>query len=130
MVKSLNLSHNRIMNIETKSDIRQISGNQTTDYLISTKTMFGIEELLDAIESILMKSIPIDEFIVPTRQRHIDLLLVAKTELQMAAESQNVPIEIRSEYLRVAQDALGRITGHSNVEDLLGVIFSEFCVGK
>ena len=39
-------------------------------------------------------------------------------------------LAIRSEYLRLAATSLGRITGRVDVEDLLGVIFSEFCIGK
>jgi tRNA modification GTPase len=37
---------------------------------------------------------------------------------------------VRSEHLRLAADALGKITGRIDVEDLLDVIFSEFCIGK
>jgi tRNA modification GTPase len=40
------------------------------------------------------------------------------------------PIELRAEELRLAGDALGRIVGTVDVEELLGVIFSSFCIGK
>jgi tRNA modification GTPase len=39
-------------------------------------------------------------------------------------------IEVRSEYLRQASHVLGKLTGFVDVEDLLDVIFSEFCIGK
>jgi tRNA modification GTPase len=39
-------------------------------------------------------------------------------------------LEVRAEFLRLAADSLGRITGHVDVEDLLEIIFSEFCIGK
>ncbi|TIU61793.1 MAG: hypothetical protein E5W25_28180, partial [Mesorhizobium sp.] len=38
--------------------------------------------------------------------------------------------ELRAEELRLAADRLGRITGAVDVEDLLDVIFSQFCIGK
>ncbi len=39
-------------------------------------------------------------------------------------------MELRAEDLRQATDALGRITGRIDVEDLLDVIFRDFCIGK
>ena len=38
--------------------------------------------------------------------------------------------ELAAEHLREAADALGRLTGRLDVEDVLGQIFSEFCIGK
>lgn len=42
----------------------------------------------------------------------------------------HLPAELRAEDLRRAADALGRITGRIDVEDLLDVIFRDFCIGK
>ena len=39
-------------------------------------------------------------------------------------------LELRAEELRRAADSFGRIAGTIDVEDVLGVIFSEFCIGK
>lgn len=128
--KALNLSHTRVLKIRTKSDVEQTTDSEVFDLSISTKTLAGIDELLEKVEYLLSRSIPADDFVIPTRQRHIDLLVNTKSELQRASELVTAPIEIRSEHLRVAQDSLGKITGRSDVEDLLGVIFSEFCVGK
>ena len=38
--------------------------------------------------------------------------------------------ELVAEELRIAADALGQMTGHIDVEDILGDIFSSFCIGK
>jgi tRNA modification GTPase len=40
------------------------------------------------------------------------------------------PLELFAEELREAQEALGSITGELTADDLLGVIFSRFCIGK
>ena len=40
------------------------------------------------------------------------------------------PVELKAEELRLATRALGRITGRVDVEDVLDVIFREFCIGK
>jgi tRNA modification GTPase len=63
-----------------------------------------------------------------TRERHRRLLEAMVVDLQSAAAAP-AP-EIMAEHLRSASDALGRLTGRLEVEDVLGVIFSRFCIGK
>ncbi|MEQ8480778.1 MAG: tRNA uridine-5-carboxymethylaminomethyl(34) synthesis GTPase MnmE [Hoeflea sp.] len=100
------------------------------DIGISSKTGDGIDSLISAIlDRIVAKQSNMSE-VVPSRGRHVALLQSACSELDTAVGSGNVPIEVRAEYLRRAADDIGRITGKVDVEDLLGVIFSEFCVGK
>jgi tRNA modification GTPase len=63
-----------------------------------------------------------------TRFRHRAALLEAADHLD-AAERADLP-ELRGEDLRLAMRALGRITGHVGVEDILDTVFSKFCIGK
>ncbi len=63
------------------------------------------------------------------RARHLDALRRARTHLD-AARQAHAPFELVAEDLRVAQQALGEITGAFSSEDLLGAIFSTFCIGK
>ncbi len=63
-----------------------------------------------------------------TRERHRAALLTASDRLDAAAVA-DLP-ELRAEDLRLALGAIGRITGAVGVEDLLGDIFSRFCIGK
>lgn len=64
-----------------------------------------------------------------TRARHRTALESCVQSLQSAGDDQ-LPLEIRVEYLRTASDSLGQILGRIDVEDILGHIFSEFCIGK
>ena len=66
-----------------------------------------------------------------TRHRHRSLITKALDALQAscAANVEDAP-ELVAEDLRVAADALGQMTGHIDVEDILGDIFSSFCIGK
>ena len=66
-----------------------------------------------------------------TRYRHRSLITKALDALQAscAANVEDAP-ELVAEDLRVAADALGQMTGHIDVEDILGDIFSSFCIGK
>lgn len=70
------------------------------------------------------------EFIA--RRRHLDALQRAYGHLIRCSEmlTQQPPGELLAEDLRQAQQALGEITGEFGAEDLLGRIFSSFCIGK
>ncbi|MEG1969193.1 MAG: tRNA uridine-5-carboxymethylaminomethyl(34) synthesis GTPase MnmE [Burkholderiaceae bacterium] len=67
------------------------------------------------------------------RARHLAALGVATEHLQLAAahaERGNAALELLAEELRLAAQALSTITGEFSADDLLGVIFSRFCIGK
>jgi tRNA modification GTPase len=67
------------------------------------------------------------------RERHLVALREAQLHLATAAGHLDVvppPLELFAEELREAQDALAEITGEFTPDDLLGVIFSRFCIGK
>ncbi len=67
------------------------------------------------------------------RERHLRALAQARTHIDAAravAEGSSPALELFAEELRLAQQALGQITGEFTPDDLLGVIFSRFCIGK
>ncbi len=67
------------------------------------------------------------------RARHIEALRAVDAHLMEAAaqlESTGPALDLLAEELRLAQNALGAITGEFTSDDLLGVIFSSFCIGK
>ncbi len=63
------------------------------------------------------------------RARHLEALADADTRLKVAA-AQLDQLELAAEELRLAQEALSSITGEFTADDLLGMIFSRFCIGK
>ncbi|MBP6562468.1 MAG: tRNA uridine-5-carboxymethylaminomethyl(34) synthesis GTPase MnmE [Neisseriaceae bacterium] len=63
------------------------------------------------------------------RERHVQALLAAQEELVCASQI-DTEIELLAEHLRLAQMSLSEITGEFTADDLLGVIFSRFCIGK
>ncbi len=63
------------------------------------------------------------------RERHLNALERARLHLD-AADRENRRWEFFAEELRLAQIALGEITGELTADDLLGEIFSRFCIGK
>lgn len=60
----------------------------------------------------------------------MELLAETSREINHAVVDAAAPLEVRAEYLRRASHALGRITGDVDVEDILDVVFSQFCIGK
>lgn len=67
------------------------------------------------------------------RERHLQALREAREHLTIAhahAQRRDEVLDLFAEELRLAQEALNRITGEFGADDLLGVIFSRFCIGK
>ncbi|QAU33115.1 tRNA uridine-5-carboxymethylaminomethyl(34) synthesis GTPase MnmE [Janthinobacterium sp. 17J80-10] len=67
------------------------------------------------------------------RERHLIALKMARTHLDLAAEhaaTSDQALDLFAEELRLAQERLNSITGEFTPDDLLGVIFSRFCIGK
>ena len=72
---------------------------------------------------------PHGEGLFMARERHL-VALEAAGQCLMRAANRTQAFEIKAEELRLAQQALGRITGEVSADDLLGEIFSRFCIGK
>ena len=94
---------------------------------LSAKTEDGIELLRDKILQMLNWQGDAGAFMA--KERHLRALLLAKECLQRAA-TELKQVELFAEELRLAQEVLSSITGEFSSDDLLGEIFSRFCIGK
>jgi tRNA modification GTPase len=95
---------------------------------VSAKTGAGLAELRQAILRAAGWSAT-GESVFLARERHLRALATASAHLAKAAEHQ-ATWELFAEELRLAHNALGAITGEFTSDDLLGEIFSRFCIGK
>ncbi|MCD8526584.1 MAG: tRNA uridine-5-carboxymethylaminomethyl(34) synthesis GTPase MnmE [Alphaproteobacteria bacterium] len=123
---TLNLLDDTALAVSNKSDS---GGGSAPGIAVSAKTGAGLDELLKVIESRLhdLMGVRTDNPSL-TRQRHRTALEEA---LVCLARAPTAPLpELIAEDLRLAIRALGRITGRVDVEDLLDVIFRDFCIGK
>ena len=96
--------------------------------IASAKTGAGMAELLKCVESMVSHRIDLAGSPALTRARHRDALeqsVDALTRFAGASEE-----ALAAEDLRLAARALGRITGRVEVDDILDVIFRDFCIGK
>jgi tRNA modification GTPase len=95
----------------------------------SVKERMGVESLMQAIEEKIAGIIPAERPVI-TRQRHRAHLEAALRHLQRYNLMRNQGIELRCEDLRRAAAEIGAITGRIPVDEVLGEIFSSFCIGK
>jgi tRNA modification GTPase len=100
--------------------------------VLSAKTGAG----LDALRRELLKLAgwqPGAEGVYMARERHVQALQQVARHLEFASAhlaAQAQSLDLLAEELRLAQNALNQITGEFSSDDLLGVIFSSFCIGK
>ncbi len=122
-----------LLNVFNKADLLDPKPAATeSDLYISAKTGYGLEAL-SAKLLYLAGWQPGQESPWLARQRHIDALESANKHLSIAsfhADQDDRVLDLFAEELRLAHDQLGSITGHMTADDLLGEIFSRFCIGK
>jgi len=100
-------------------------------FAISARTGEGLAELLASLERFAADFLGGGEPVLITRERHRLALQEALAALDRAvAEPPADREEIVAEELRLAARALGRLVGRVDVEDILDVIFRDFCIGK
>ncbi|QND51201.1 tRNA uridine-5-carboxymethylaminomethyl(34) synthesis GTPase MnmE [Phyllobacterium sp. 628] len=124
------LENLNLISVGTKSDIGGDQSRDGFDLTLSTQSGAGLAELIDVLRSSAVKAAGSLSDPLPTRRRHLELLLETSREINQAVADERAPLEVRAEYLRRASHALGRITGDVDVEDILDVVFSQFCIGK
>ena len=99
---------------------------------VSAKTGRGLDYLKAALVDFARENFSAAEPPLITRGRHRQEIGRARGALAsfLACADAGDPAELAAEHLREAADALGRLTGRLDVEDVLGQIFGEFCIGK
>ncbi len=108
-----------------------IHGKDYRYYFISTLTELGFGEFLSALAAHARHYLGSSEPALVTRDRHRRALADTVAALgRAAAEPSPAREDIVAEELRLAARALGRLTGRVDVEDILDVIFRDFCIGK
>ncbi len=119
------------LKVGTKLDlIDTVPKPSSYDHLVSSLTGAGLPALLNEIGGRAAAAAPQSSEMIPWRVRHVELLRETERHLRRAIARQTTPLELRSEELRIASASLGRISGAVDVEDLLDVVFGQFCIGK
>jgi tRNA modification GTPase len=118
--------------IANQSHAARLGGDASTAIDLSAKTGQGIDQL----RSKLLEAAgwqPVAEGLYLARARHVQALQRVQSHLEWAdmhLRAQAQSLDLLAEELRLSQSALNEITGEFSADDLLGVIFSSFCIGK
>ena len=120
----------RVLQVYTKRDL--VHAVPADGIGLSTRSGEGLQALRQALlQQVGWHAVPEGLFIA--RARHVQALQRTREHLQRAqalAAEEALALELLAEELRLAHDALGEITGAFTADDLLGEIFSRFCIGK
>ncbi|HWA03203.1 MAG TPA: GTPase, partial [Rhizomicrobium sp.] len=112
------------------SGFERLSLGPSTDMAVSARTSEGMDALLQLLTERAAEALPAAESPLITRERHRAAVSACLEAVRAAVRGTEMPLELRAESLRQAADSLARITGRIDVEDLLDVIFRDFCIGK
>ncbi len=129
-------SDQTLIRLRNKCDIdsgrisRILDGDDHQILDISARTGAGLDRLIEGIASIAVTLQTGGENAVITRARHREALMRVVDGLSKILETTDLADELIAEHLRICTRELGRLTGRVDVEDLLDVIFNDFCIGK
>jgi tRNA modification GTPase len=123
-----------VLEVMNKADLLDKKAGRLSNgaLLISAKTGIGIADLKQKILELVGWS-GAQEGAIIARRRHLDCLERAAEHIEKSEEfaaNGNNSLELFAEELLLAQNHLGQITGRMLPDDLLGKIFSQFCIGK
>jgi tRNA modification GTPase len=123
------ITHARTIRIRTKSDMNAYV-SILADITLSAQTGLGLYELRQQLISEARNlSWSVDAPLV-VRERQAEAIRAALEAVQQARAAQNLGIEFMDQSVGNAIQALSRVVGEIDVEDVLGDIFSRFCIGK
>jgi tRNA modification GTPase len=120
-----------VMDVWNKADAVTVAAH-ADGITLSAKTGFGLDALRQSLLQAAGWQAPAGSSFI-ARERHLQALRRVDIHCQEAAAhmaSRAQALDLLAEELRLAQAALSDITGEFSSDDLLGVIFSQFCIGK
>lgn len=119
------------LQILNKADLGTLEAVPDIEALtVSTATGQGLSQLHDWISARLARDLSGADFPAVTRERHRRRLVEALAAVEAGRRALDIAPEMAGDDLRRAADALARVTGAIGVEDILGEVFSSFCIGK
>ncbi len=124
-----------LIRVANKADLldrraREAMRAVSSKVLVSVAARTDLDRILTRIKEVLARLGGGESSLLPTRMRHRAELSRCLDALREVLDDRLEDAELVAEGLRVASDALGRLTGRIDVEDLLDVVFAEFCIGK
>ena len=113
--------------VKSKQDISKDSFKNKHYYNISSKSSYGIKELLTILKEQIINKTPFEKSYI-SRERHVKCLISVKNHL--ISTSKEKSIDLIAEDIRLAIKGLSSLFGNVDIEEILDIIFSDFCIGK
>jgi tRNA modification GTPase len=113
--------------------LEQRNASETKHITLSAKTGDGLPALRQQLLQMVGWQGGSAEGLFMARERHVQALYEVDAHLMQAnasLQAQVPALDLLAEELRLSQNTLNTITGEFSSDDLLGVIFSSFCIGK
>lgn len=137
ILKGIKLEDKKLIHILNKEDKAKLSDKEKEDLkckgyvIISAKEKQGLESLLEKIESMTPQT-DFNNKVFLSNARHYQIINKALEEIKLAIQNVEAGIssDLIAENIRMATNYIGEITGEVCNEDILGNIFSNFCIGK
>jgi tRNA modification GTPase len=117
----------RVMN---KCDLVASTTAMVADIAVSAKTGQNMEGLVERLSDWARERFASGESALITRERQRRTIEECWAHLERATAVEGLPLELVAEEVRLAARALARLVGRIDVEDLLDVVFRDFCIGK
>ena len=116
--------------VHNKSDLDSSRSRNDGAIAVSVKYGQGLNQLTETLKNLIQARAVVANNAIVVRDRHVAAVKETIRLLNDSLEDEKRPLELITEDLRKATRAISSITGRIDVEDLLGKIFSEFCIGK
>ena len=117
--------------VRSKSDLDLAKGvSATGEVEVSVVAENGLDELVSLLKSRVSGYARSDNQVLISRFRHRMELGSSFESLSNFLKVCDEDLTVAAEYLRLSSNSIGRLTGQVDVEDLLDVVFGEFCIGK
>jgi tRNA modification GTPase len=116
--------------VHNKCDLDSSRERNDDSISVSVKNGQGLNQLTEILKSLIQTRLSTASSAIVVRDRHVVAVRETIRLLNDSLADEKRPLELIAEDLRKATRAISSITGRIDVEDLLGKIFSEFCIGK
>ena len=113
--------------VKSKQDISKEYFKKSGYYNISSKNNYGIKKLLRILKEKISDKKPTEKLYI-SRERHVKCLISVKNYLISINNEKNV--DLIAEDIRLAIKDLSGLFGNVDIEEILDIIFSDFCIGK
>ena len=129
LIESL-LKEKRFITVINKADKKRILQKQQNEIEISALTNKNIDKLKQMIVDLVITEEIDANSLVLTNERHLQILKDACAIIEVIKNTNVLSLDIMSMLVKKLWQTLGKITGNTENEDIINLIFSKFCLGK